>query len=961
MNIKQFLNNLAGSPRLYTVTLVLVILLWSLTLIVVGGFLFLFVEQSSQAQLRPSDQPIASMVVEPAVGLVGDRLTVQGSDWPTGTTVYLYLTTPEAERIPTYAVTEATVDAEGHFTATFELLPATQWADQKSATVIARSEDGQVMAQANFTILSLEPEPTATPDLTPTEPTATSEPAATPVPTIEPSATPNPTPTSTPEPSQPPARLTSTVNLNVREGPGLDYAIIGLLRPGQSAQIIAVSPDGGWWQIEFPTATGDYGWVSAHYVIAENTDGVPAAYTPPLLATPTPVPTQESTATPLPPTPTPAPIVISDWRGDYFRNPNLSGGATVTRNDVNVSFNWGFSSPHPDIPADNFSVKWTRSLHFDEGTYRFHAWVDDGVRFYIDDALVIDSWYDSSAHEVTGDRWLGWGTHSLRIEYYEHTGEAVIQTWWEQLSTSSSNAPRARFSVDDKNGPAPFEVDFDNDSEGDYDSCKWDFGDGDTSSRCSDRTHTYDKPGKYDVKLRVRGPGGEDTEKKSDYITVRPVAKFTSSPVSGQPLQIRFTNQSEFYDSFDWDFGDGATSTAANPTHTYTAAGSYLVKLRVKDEGVWSNTTSQTVAVTSDRPQAAFSANPTSGPVPLTVNFTNTSSGDYTACLWNFGDGATDATCGNPAHIYTTAGTFSVQLTVEGPGGSDVAGQTNLIQAGQPAKADFSAAPTDGAAPLAVTFSNLSTGDYDSCMWLVEEDYAQAGCDDFTYTYTTPGDKTVSLTINGPGGRDEMIKPNYISVVEAPAPPPTSPVAKFVADPLTGSAPLDVHFINRSDGEIETYLWDFGDGDSSSDAEPTHTYAATGSYSVGLTVTGPGGSDTKIRRDYIIVGDVPPVARFVAEPLDGVAPLVVVFDNRSDGVVTDSFWQFGDGETSTASDPTHTYVNDGNFSVSLTVTGPGGSDTQIRANYITVAIEPEPAPPALEPRVIPAPTPTVEV
>ncbi|MCB0214974.1 MAG: SH3 domain-containing protein, partial [Anaerolineae bacterium] len=169
--------------------------------------------------------------------------------------------------------------------------------------------------------------------------------------------------------SQPQVRLTSTVNLNVRAGPGLEYAIIGLLRPGQSAYIIAVSPDGGWWQIEFPTATSDNGWVSTQYVVAENTDDVPAAYVPPLLVTPTLVPTQAPTATPLPPTPTPVPIVITDWRGEYYNNPNLSDSPTLVRNDGSVNFNWGTSSPDPAIPADNFSARWTRNLHFDEGTY----------------------------------------------------------------------------------------------------------------------------------------------------------------------------------------------------------------------------------------------------------------------------------------------------------------------------------------------------------------------------------------------------------------------------------------------------------------------------------------------------------------------------------------------------------------------------------------------------------------
>ncbi|MCB0209148.1 MAG: PKD domain-containing protein [Anaerolineae bacterium] len=800
MNIKSHLDNLTRSSTTYNIMLVMVIVLWIITLIVVGRFLFLFIEQSSQAQLPPAEQPIASIVVEPAVGIVGGSMTVRGSNWPTNRAVLLYLTAPDEDTIPAYAVTETTTDANGNFAAPFVLLPETRWANQKSATIIAHMKDGQEVAQARFTILTWQNEQTATSQpvmATPSTPSpaAVVEPSATaPLPTSVVAPTPTspiaPTATATSGPVQ--ARLTSNANLNVRQGPGAIYAIIGLLLPGQTANVMAVSPDGGWWQIEFP-ATDSTGWVSNSYVTVEYADDVPIAYVPPLSAAATPTATRPATTAPTA-TATSTPQVFSDWRGAYFNNRDLSGQPVVVRNDVNIDFNWGGASPAAGIPAENFSVRWTRNLHFDEGTYRFHATVDDGIRLYIDDSLVIDNWYDSSTHEVRGERWLGWGTHSLRIEYYDHTGNAVIHTWWEKISTSSpdKDEPKAKFSADDKNGAVPFKVKFENDSNGDYDSCKWDFGDGDTSSSCSDRKHTYDEPGQYTVKLRVRGPDGEDTTKKSDYITVRPVAKFSSSPVSGQPLRIKFTNQSEFYEKSEWDFGDGKTGTADNPTHTYATAGTYTVKLRVKDEGVWSNSTSRTVVVANDNPpQAGFTAEPTRGFAPLTVNFSNTSTGNYTSCQWSFGDGSSATTCGNPTHTYNTTGTYSVQLTVSGPGGSNVANQINLIQVGIENQANFSASPTSGSVPLEVSFTNLSTGDYDSCIWLVDEGYARVGCDDFTYVYTESGSKTVILTINGPGGRDEFAQFDLISVAAAlaPANPTAAPKNKPSATPAPSATP----------------------------------------------------------------------------------------------------------------------------------------------------------------------------
>jgi cell division septation protein DedD len=124
-----------------------------------------------------------------------------------------------------------------------------------------------------------------------------------------------------------------------------------------------------------------------------------------------------------------------DWKGEYWSNRIFSGSPVVVRNDADINFAWGSASPAAGLPNDGFSVRWTRAADFDAATYRFHALVDDGARLYVDDQLVINEWRDGPVREVTADRALARGTHSLRVEYYERTGQARIRVWWEEVST----------------------------------------------------------------------------------------------------------------------------------------------------------------------------------------------------------------------------------------------------------------------------------------------------------------------------------------------------------------------------------------------------------------------------------------------------------------------------------------------------------------------------------------------
>ena len=123
------------------------------------------------------------------------------------------------------------------------------------------------------------------------------------------------------------------------------------------------------------------------------------------------------------------------WRGEYYANPDLNGTPQFVRNDNSIDFDWGYGSPAPNFPADDFSVRWTQNVQFDGGYYRFHIVTDDGMRLYFDDSLIIDEWHDGSAREATHDMWVGQGVHNVRVEYYENTGSAVAKVWWEQIST----------------------------------------------------------------------------------------------------------------------------------------------------------------------------------------------------------------------------------------------------------------------------------------------------------------------------------------------------------------------------------------------------------------------------------------------------------------------------------------------------------------------------------------------
>jgi PKD repeat protein len=256
--------------------------------------------------------------------------------------------------------------------------------------------------------------------------------------------------------------------------------------------------------------------------------------------------------------------------------------------------------------------------------------------------------------------------------------------------------------------------------------------------------------------------------------------------------------------------------------------------------------------------------------------------------------------------------------------------------------ATFTPSVMDGAAPLAVQFSNTSQGEITGYAW----DFGDGGLSTEIspmYTFATPGVYTVRLTANGPGGAGSA--QTSITVNAPPTPEPTAvpavpPTASFSTSAVSGDAPLAVVFTNQSSGEITGYAWDFGNGGVSTESSPTYTYVNPGSYTVTLIASGPGGTSSAQASITVNAPPAPPIASLSASATNGDAPLTLTFINQSTGDITGYTWNFGDGGLSTEISPIYTFANPGVYMVSLTITGPGGQSSAQVTITVTQSVSP---------------------
>ncbi len=464
-------------------------------------------------------------------------------------------------------------------------------------------------------------------------------------------------------------------------------------------------------------------------------------------------------------------------------------------------------------------------------------------------------------------------------------------------------APQALFSASGVLND-PLSVQFTNQSTGDITAYLWDFGDGTTSSE-QNPLHTYAGDGTYTVTLTVGIADGRTDSHSEDVTVATPLhAAFSAQP---NGLDVQFTNQSTgAVASVTWDFGDGATSNEVSPLHTYAGSGTYTVTLTIGSADGRSDQTSQQVTVAAPL-VAGFSAQPNG----LDVQFTNQSTGDVTSVTWDFGDGTT-STDVSPLHTYAGGGTYAVTLTIGAADGRS--NQTSQqVTVASPLVAGFSAQPNG----LDVQFTNQSTGDVASVTW----DFGDgATSNEVSPLHTYPGGGTyaVTLTIGSADGRSNQTSQQV--TVASPL------VAGFSAQPNG----LDVQFTNQSTGDVASVTWDFGDGTTSTDVSPLHTYAGGGTYTVTLTIGSADGRSNQTSQQVTVAA--PLVAGFSAQP-NG---LEVQFTNQSTGDVASVTWDFGDGATSNEVSPLHTYPGGGTYAVTLTIGSADGRSNQT-SQQVTVA------------------------
>ena len=362
--------------------------------------------------------------------------------------------------------------------------------------------------------------------------------------------------------------------------------------------------------------------------------------------------------------------------------------------------------------------------------------------------------------------------------------------------------------------------------------------------------------------------GGNSSNQVTGSGAIAPAANFTGAPTAGAAsLLVTFTNTSTGTITNQlWTFGDGGNSGSVNPSHSYTNAGTFSVSLNVLGPLGSSNLTrSSYITVTNVLPQlTATPGNRSFGTLLVgtvsTQNFSVINSGLSTLTGTATVTGTSFALLSGGTFSLSAAQTSTVAVTFSPGSAAAFTGSVVFASNGGVSTnpvtgtgatapvAGFTGAPTNGAVSLLVTFTNASSGTITNQLWSFGDSGTSSSVTP-SHTYTNAGTFSVSLTVFGPLGSNTLTRSSYITATNAP------PVASFTASPTNGAAPLIVSFTDASTGSITNRLWNFGDGDISSSASPTHVYTNVGpvSFTVSLTVRGPTGSNTLIRSALITV------------------------------------------------------------------------------------------------------------
>lgn len=467
----------------------------------------------------------------------------------------------------------------------------------------------------------------------------------------------------------------------------------------------------------------------------------------------------------------------------------------------------------------------------------------------------------------------------------------------------------------------------------------WDFGDGNSSTQ-TNTSHIYSAPGTYTVTLVVTAANGQaDAEVKVNYITVNPAptAAFTASTNGcSLPVAVTFGNGSTGGTTYAWNFGNTQTSTQQSPPAVnYSTAGTYNVSLIVTNSFGCKDTAAQSLVVSNFQAGMTLPATACVG-TPVTINDNSTVGAN--AWNWTFAGGSPGSSGSqNNTVTFGTAGTYTISLTSQNTTSGCVGNtsqQITILPSPVPA---FTANPTSGCAPQAVTFNNTSPAG-SNFTWTFGDGGTFNGQNPPAHTYASNGTYTVTLSMTGANGcQGSTTSSNLITL--------SPPTAAFSANVLKGCDPLSVQFEDNSSSSnpIVNWHWTFGDGTTFDGlVPPVHTYPV-GIYDVSLTITTQSGCiGTDTVQQYIQVGHIDAV-NFSINSTPQCAKTSIDFTNLSvinaphDPSEVTYSWDFGDGGTSTQENPSYSYPNDtGYFDVTLVVDFRGCKDTLLMPNAVYI-------------------------
>ncbi|UEG51228.1 PKD domain-containing protein [Ferruginibacter lapsinanis] len=503
------------------------------------------------------------------------------------------------------------------------------------------------------------------------------------------------------------------------------------------------------------------------------------------------------------------------------------------------------------------------------------------------------------------------------------------------LSIKIVAQPIANFSANVISGCVPVLVKFTDQSTGNPKEWKWNLGNG-THSNLQNPSATYFNPGKYTVKLTVKTGNNIDSIVKLQYITVygAPLVNFNAAATVGcSPFTVNFSDASiagpESISTREWDFGDGTLSSQQNPSHTYTLKGNYNVTLKITNINGCIATSSKTNFIKTHTVKADFSTKTLATCTPNKILFQNLSSGTGTiSYYWSFGDGTT-STISSPTHTFTNSGNYSVKLITSNQYGCTDSIVKNL-QVLDAVSAQFSGDNLESCRPpVLVHFNNKELVD-NGYLW----DFGDGSTSKFsnpTHEYKDTGTYTIKLIVkNNNGCSDSIKKINYIKI--------NHPILTFNNLPDSGcqslTKKLTVDILNKN--MVSSYLWNFGDGTTSTEESPTHTFSKLGYQNISLISTSVNGCKDTAYMDNAIRVTTKPVANFSADIRNSCAKTAIQFTNLSTGGATSFEWNFGDFGVSNEKDPKHSYKDTGWMTVRLVAMNGGCTDTIVFKKYIYI-------------------------